>query len=141
MSEPSDPEEGDIYADAEVVVFRSTAVLDVTPVLKGRTLTITGAVHEVDFDRYDEDPAAEPVGHRPARRSARGPTGRHQDQREDAGHPPDGHPVRLHRQAHVPVYESIDPDEGRCLRRFATTGADGTFRLSITVKGGDHSYG
>ena len=109
---PNDPEEGDIYADAPVVVFRSTAVLDVKPVLKGTTLTITGAVHEVDFDRYDEDPAAELCGDRPAGRPARGPAGRHQDQREHPGHPPDGHQVRLHRQAHRPRLRVVDPDEG-----------------------------
>ena len=136
----NDPEEGDIYADAPVVVFRSTAVLDVTPVIDGTTLTITGAVHEVDFARYDEDPMAELSEIDPRGAPL---AGQRVDIRIDEN-------TQITRQTGtrydfiakrtIPVYESTA--RTRTLpARFSVTGPDGTFRLSITVKGGDHSYG
>ena len=109
---PSDPEEGDIYADAEVVVFRSTAVLDVDARPQGQDAHDHGLRARGRLRSLQRGSCGGPVGHRPAWRSARGPTGRHQDQREHPGHPPDRHPVRLHRQAHRPGVRVIDPDEG-----------------------------
>ncbi|MDQ1324094.1 MAG: hypothetical protein QG587_1430, partial [Chloroflexota bacterium] len=136
---PSDPEEGDIYADAEVVVFRSTAVLDVTPVLKGRTLTITGSVHAVDFDRYNEDPAASLWGIDP-----RGVplAGRRVDIRiseETQVTRQTGTRYDFIAKRTVPVYESSTRTKALPAQA-ATTGADGSFRLVVTVKGGDRSY-
>ena len=136
---PSDPEEGDIYADAEVVVFRSTAVLDVTPVLKGRTLTITGSVHAVDFDRYNEDPAADLSGIDPRGVAL---AGRRVDIRISEN-------TQVTRQTGtrydfiakrtVPVYESSTRTKV-LPGQVVTTGANGTFRLVLTVTGGDRSY-
>ena len=136
---PNDPEEGDIYADAPVVVFRSTAVLDVTPVVKGTTLTITGAVHAVDFARYDEDPAAElseidPRGAPLAGQRVNVRISEHTQVTRQTGTRYDFIAKRT-----IPVYESTTRTK-TLPAQVATTRADGTFRLVVTVSGGDRSY-
>jgi hypothetical protein len=136
---PNDPEEGDIYADAPVVVFRSTALLDIEPTLKGTTLTITGAVHAVDFDRYDEDPGAElwdidPRGAPLAgRRVEIGISEQTQVTRQT------GTRYDFIAKRTVPVYESSTRTKVLPVQ-VATTGANGTFRLAVTVREGDRSY-
>ena len=136
---PNDPEEGDIYADAPVVVFRSTALLDIEPTLKGTTLTITGAVHAVDFDRYDEDPGAElwdidPRGAPLAgRRVEIGISEQTQVTRQT------GTRYDFIAKRTVPVYESSTRTKV-LPAQVATTGANGTFRLVVSVRGGDRSY-
>ena len=136
---PNDPEEGDIYADAPVVVFRSTAVLDVKPILKGTTLTITGAVHEVEFDRYDEDPTVDlyeidPRGDPLAGRRVAIRISEQTQVTRQTGTRYDFIAKRT-----VPVYESSTRTKV-LPARVATTGLDGSFRLVVTVRGGDRSY-
>ena len=135
----NDPEEGDIYADAPVVVFRSTAVLDVTPVVKGTTLTITGAVHAVNFARYDEDPAVElseidPRGAPLVGRRVDVRISEHTQVIRQTGTRYDFIAKRT-----VPVYEASIKTK-TLPAQVANTGPDGTFRLVIKVKGGDRSY-
>ncbi len=136
---PNDPEEGDIYADAPVVVFRSTAVLDVKPVLKGTTLTITGAVHAVDFARYDEDPAADPweIDPRGTPLAGRRVEIRISEQTQVIRQTGTRYDFIAKRT--VPVYESSTRTKVLPAQA-ATTSANGTFRLVVTVRGGDRSY-
>ncbi len=136
----NDPEEGDIYADAPVVVFRSTAVLDVEAVLKGTSLTITGAVHDVDFARYDEDPGTElsEIDPRGAPLAGRRVDIRISEDTQVTRQTGTRYDFIAKRT--VPIYESTTRTKA-LPAQVATTGANGTFRLVVSVRGGDRSYG
>ena len=134
----NEPEEGDVSADLSVAVFRSTAILDSHPTLKGTTLTLAGDLHDVAFDRFDEpgmslwdvDPRGAP--------RAKGtisiavteviPVIRQSGTRYDF----------ITKQA-IPTY-TVTERKVSLGTRTAVTAADGSFRLTMTVTGGDRSY-
>ncbi|OGO53876.1 MAG: hypothetical protein A2V85_10000 [Chloroflexi bacterium RBG_16_72_14] len=134
----NEPEEGDVSADLPIMVFRSTAVLDAESTLTGRRLVVWGGVHDVVFDRYDVpgvdlwavDPRGDPrAGASVALRVTEViPIVRKTGTRYD-----------FIAKRTVPVYEVSERKVELGTRR-VTTGADGTFRMSMTVTGGDRWY-
>ncbi len=135
----NEPEEGEISASSPIAVFRSTAIMDVESAIAGTTMTVTGKVTGVDFGRlnrdattslWEIDPRGAPLA------------GRRVD-------------VRITEQTHVtkqtgskydfvakrvvPVYTTTTHTT-TLPARSATTAADGTFRLTVAVRGGDRSY-
>ena len=134
----NEPEEGDVSRDLQVVVFRSTAVVDASASVAGTTLTLTGAVHDVAFDRYDQ-PGADPWAVDPR------------------GAPRAGAKVSLQVVDVTPIVKqagtTYDFVTKRVVPRYtvterkvvlgtyvATTGADGRFARTLAVAGGDRSY-
>ena len=135
----NEPEEGDVSASAQVVVFRSAAIVDVAPSLAGRRLTISGAVHAAALDRYDADPAVDPwsIDPRGVALAGRSVTLRvvdHLDVTRQTGTRYDFLAKRV-----VPVYETTTRST-TLPERTVTTGADGTYRLVLAVAGGEHYY-
>ncbi len=132
------PEEADITGEAWVAVFRSTALLDADARLKGTTLTVTGAVHDVDFarmaaaDRFSD--GTDPRGDvRPGAKVSLDIT-EWISTRKQIGTAYDFITKRTE-----PVYEygRRSEDVGS---RSVTTDADGTFRTTFTVTGGKRDY-
>jgi hypothetical protein len=50
---PTLPEEANLSTQADVAVFAATAIVDASPTISGSSLVITGAVHDVDFSRFE----------------------------------------------------------------------------------------
>jgi hypothetical protein len=134
----SEPEEADISDETPVLVFGSTAYLDAESKVDGRKLTITGSVHSVAFDRYEQ---------RGADRGSVDPRGA---PRSGAGvqiHVTEIVPVATRTGTRydfitkevVPVYD-IEEREHDLGSRTVVTRSDGTFRLTRTVTGDDRSY-
>ena len=132
------PEEGEIEAWADVVVFRANGFVDVEGILSGTRLTVTGKVSSLALDRF-EVPGANlsEVNPRGAPRagatvtlgvteewSVRVQTGTHYD--------------FITKQV-VPTYE--DESRSRTITIPAVeSAADGTFRTQVSVRGGDRYY-
>lgn len=134
----NEPEEGDVSADLPIMVFRSTAVLDAESTLSGRRLVVRGAVHDVVFDRYDVpgvdlwtvDPRGDPRAGATVTLQVTEliPVVRQVGTRYD-----------FIAKRTVPVYEVSERKVDLGTRR-VTTGANGTYRISMDVRGGDRSY-
>ncbi len=137
---PNDPEEGDIYADAPVVVFRSTAVLDVTPVLEGTTLTITGAVHDGGLRPLRRGSDGRPVGDRSARRYRSRAGGSTSGSASRPRSPARRAPGTTSSPSAPSPCTSHRPGRRCCRRRSPRPARTAPSGWSVTVKGGDRSY-
>ncbi len=135
----NEPEEATISAEVPVAVFRSTAILDATPTLKGTTLTISGAVHDVAFGAFDEPAPSSlwDVDPRGAPRAGVNVT-LHVTELISVLHQT-GTQYDFIAKRSMPVYRVTERrvDLGT---RTVKTGTDGTFRVRRTVTGGDHRY-
>ena len=136
---PTLPEEARIGTWSDVAVFRATALVDASAALSGKRLDIGGKVSDVVLERFETVP--------PARLWEVDPRG--------AGRPAAAVEVRViqhtpvRRQAGTrynfitklvePVYDVTDRKDV-VAHQTVQTGTDGTFRLALTVAGGDRSY-
>ena len=136
---PTLPEEAEISTSSEVAVFRATALVDTSAALAGTRLSITGKVSDVVFERFETAP----------------PTALWEVDPRGAGRPDAAVQVKVVQHTPIrrqtgtrydfitkqvePVYDYTDKEEV-VSRQTVRTGVDGTFRLSITVRGGDRSY-
>lgn len=135
---PTLPEEAAVTAETWVAVFRSTALIEADARVESGALTLTGNVHDVDFasmadaamDRWDVDPAGAPRA---------GATVSLQIKESIPTRKQIGTAYDWITKTTSPVYE-YDQREVDLGTRTATTAADGTFRLTMPVGGGDHSY-
>jgi alpha-2-macroglobulin len=136
---PRLPEEAGIRGSTPVAVFRSTALLGAAAVRSGQRLDVTGTVNDVAFDRFVIEP---------------GSTGAEVD---PVGSPRPGAKVDLHvveiiqtrkevgtqydfiTKRTVPFYQ-YDERRVDLGDRTATTAADGSFHLAMTVPGGSDAY-
>jgi hypothetical protein len=114
-------------------------VVDTSAVLAGTRLSITGKVSNVVFERFETAP----------------PTALWEVDPRGAGRPDAAVQVKVVQHTPIrrqtgtrydfitkqvePVYDYTDKEEV-VSRQTVRTGVDGTFRLSITVRGGDRSY-
>jgi alpha-2-macroglobulin len=136
---PTLPEEADIGATSHVAVFRASAVVDAQAALAGTGLTVTGKVSDVAFDRFET--AAEgalwdvdPHGAGRANATAKVRIVQHTPVRTQTGTTYDFITKRV-----VPAYDYTE--QVSVIGTFTVrAAADGTFRLSRTVSGGNRSY-
>ena len=136
---PTLPEEAQIETSSDVAVFRATAVVDASAALAGTRLGITGKVSDVVFERFETAPPSElwdvdPRGAGRADAAMQVKVVQHTPIRRLTGTRYDFITKQVE-----PVYEYTDREEV-VSRQAVRTGADGTFRLAVTVKGGDRSY-
>jgi len=136
---PTLPEEAAISATSDVAVFRATALVDASAALAGTGVTITGKVSDVDFDRFETAPPTQlwDVDPRGAGRPGAAvlvKVVQHTPVRHQTGTRYDF----ILKQVE-PVYDTTDKVETVSLQS-VRTGADGSFGLSVSVKGGDRSY-
>ncbi|MCJ7711021.1 MAG: hypothetical protein MUQ32_09360, partial [Chloroflexi bacterium] len=136
---PTLPEEAEIATMGEVAVFGATAVIDADAVLSGTRLSITGKVSDVVFGRFETVPPSQlwevdPRGAGRPNAAVRVKVVQHTPVRRQTGTQYDF----ILKQV-LPVYESTERTEVVDTRT-VRTGADGTFRLSVTVSGGNRSY-
>ena len=136
---PTLPEEAQIETSSEVAVFRATAMVDASATLVGTRVNITGKVSDVVFERFETAPPSELWDVDP----------------RGAGRPDAAVQVKVVQSTPVrrltgtrydfitkqvePVYDYTSREEV-VSRQTVRTGADGAFRLAVTVKGGDRSY-
>lgn len=132
------PEEGEINATAGVVTFKAAGFVDAEASVSGTRLTITGKVSNLALDRFEVPGAnasdVNPRGTPLARArvvlllseewSVRVKTGTQYD--------------FITKQV-VPVYENQDRSRSLAVP-VVTTAADGTFRVLVTVRGGNRLY-
>ena len=135
----NEPEDGDVSASEQIAVFRSTAILDLAPRVSGTTLTIRGAVHAVDFTRFETDAgdalsAIDPRGGPLAGRRVNLTIVERTYVTRQVGTRYDFVAKRT-----VPVYRT-SVTKVTLPGRTATTASDGTYRLTLTVRGGNRSY-
>lgn len=140
---PVRPEEGEISGGADVIVFPSTAWLTNKAELDGTTLTVTGTLSKLDFGAmnaaYIEDdwswPEAESMTGAPiAGRTVSVQVIEQVPVRHQAGSYYDYVEKRV-----VARYE-YDIDEKTVGTYKASTKADGSFRLQVTVPSAVHNY-
>ncbi len=135
---PSRPEEADISGSTSVAVFRSTALLTTEARLQGRRLTVSGAVHDVDFagmeavdpGTWEADPTGDPRSGARVRLKVIEVT-----------------PVRrrigtsydfITKQS-APVY-AYEDRERTVATETAVTARNGTYRWTGEVRAGEHQY-
>ena len=120
------------------MTFRASAIVDADATVDGTGLTISGLVSDVALDRYEVPGvdlwAVEPRGAPRANPSMRIKVVQVTDVRRQTGTRYDFILKRV-----VPVYD-YDTKRATVLDDTITGGADGRFRLTTTVKGGDRSY-
>ncbi|MCJ7710050.1 MAG: hypothetical protein MUQ32_04385, partial [Chloroflexi bacterium] len=136
---PALPEEAEIATMSEVAVFRATAVVDTAAAVAGTRINVTGKVSDVAFDRYETAaPNAlwevDPRGGGRANAEVQIRIVQRTVVRRQTGTTYDF----ILKQV-SPVYGYTEREE-TVARRTVHTGADGTFRLSETVLGGNRSY-
>ncbi len=132
------PEEADIWSETWVAAFRSNALLGVDATLDGTTLTITGNVHDVDFAKVEATDAGDwgldPAGAPRANARVTLDITEQVTTRTQVGTAYD-----FVTKTTSPVYRYSQRNTSLGSRT-ATTGADGTFRVPMTVNGGDRTY-
>ena len=136
---PTLPEEAEIGTMSEVAVFRATALVDTSAALAGTRVSITGKVSDVVFERFETVPPSrlwdvDPRGAGRPNAAVLVNVAQHTPVRRQTGSQYDFITKQVE-----PVYEytnQVDIVSTRTVR----TGADGSFRLSLTVKGGNRSY-
>ena len=136
---PTLPEEAQISVTSDVAVFRATAVVDTSAAVAGTRLTITGKVSSVVFERFETvSPAAlwdvDPRGAGRPDAAVQVQITQHTPVRRQTGTRYDFITKQVE-----PIYDYTDKEEV-VSRQTVRTGVDGTFRLAVTVKGGNRSY-
>jgi hypothetical protein len=139
---PARPEEGEIFADADVLVFPSTVHLDADGSVLGRRLVVSGSVHAVDLARIERQLQAHPEGYQDV---------------DPNGRPVAGATVTAAIYELIPIRHIVgydyDPIAKRVVPRYdyearerylrtatITTRADGAFRLSVPIPNSGHEY-
>jgi alpha-2-macroglobulin len=136
---PTLPEEADISASTQLVVFRGSAIVDVSGVANGKHLTITGKVSDAVLARYD-DPAVKSLWEVDPRGAARaGATvvvrvTEHYATRHQTGTTYDWITKQV-----VPTYDYTSHQRTVATRRVITA-ADGSYRLELGVVRAGRSY-
>ncbi|HEY5435157.1 MAG TPA: Ig-like domain-containing protein [Candidatus Limnocylindrales bacterium] len=136
---PTLPEEAEISTSSDVAVFRATALVDTTAAVAGTQVTITGKVSDVAFERFETvSPArlweVDPRGAGRPNAAVQVQVVQHTPVRHQTGTRYDFITKQV-----VPLYEYTDQAD-TVSSQTVRTGADGTFRLVVTVKGGNRSY-
>ena len=136
---PTLPEEAAIGTTSDVAVFRATAIVDTDAALAGTTVSITGKVSDVVFERFETVPPStlwdvDPRGNGRPNAAVLVKVVQHTPIRRQTG----SHYDFITKQVE-PVYEYTDQVD-IVSTRTVQTGADGTFGLSVAVKGGNRSY-
>ncbi|MDP2349679.1 MAG: Ig-like domain-containing protein, partial [Chloroflexota bacterium] len=136
---PTLPEEAEIATTSYVAVFRATAIVDTSAALAGTRVSITGKVSDVVFERFETVPPSrlwdvDPRGAGRPDAAVLVNVVQHTPVRRQTGSQYDFNTKQVE-----PVYE-YDTRVDIVSTRTVRTGADGTFRLSLTVKGGNRSY-
>ena len=135
----NEPEEGDVSASAPILVFRSTAILDLESTLAGRTMTVTGKVTAVDFARLNADRTTSPWEVDPRGNPLAGETVTIELVERTYVTKQTGTRYDFIAKRVVPEYATTTHTTA-LPGRSATTAQDGTFRITVTVRGGDRSY-
>ncbi len=133
-----EPEEAEIAAEQPVMVFRSSALLDAELDLRGTRLVATGAVHAADLARYEQpgidlyevDPRGAPMAERRVTLAITEVT----PVRHKVGTRYDFIAKRV-----ITIW-NVSQRRKQLGRFNVVTEADGTFRLVVPVKAGEHSY-
>jgi hypothetical protein len=140
---PARPEEGDMSADASVVVFPSAVTLAATGSLTGRSLVVKGSEHEVDIARLERELTKDPQ--------------QGTWDLDPNGSPVVGAPVTAAVTELIPVRHLVGYDYDpiaklvapryeysttrKALRTMTLkTAAGGAFELTLTVPAADHDY-
>ena len=139
---PARPEEGEITADAAILVYPSSLNLAADGSLSGRRLSVTGSVHAIDFARLEKELSAgveryadvDPNGRPIARARVTAAITELIPVRHLVGYDYDSITKRV-----IPRYE-YDSRSKRLRTVTVTTGANGTFRLSALVPSAEHDY-
>ena len=136
---PTLPEEAAISTASDVAVFRATALVDTSAALAGTRVNITGKVSDVAFDRFETAPPTrlwdvDPRGAGRPNAAVLVKVVQHTPVRRQAGTRYDF----ILKQVE-PVYDDTDRVDTVSVTT-VRTGADGSFSLSVTVKGGSRSY-
>ena len=139
---PARPEEGDINADATILVFPSSVNLAADGSITGKRLVVTGSLHEVDFARLERELAG---------------TSSNYPDLDPNGQPVGGARVTATVAELIPVRHLVGYDYDSIAKRVvaryeydvrrkplrtlaATTQANASFRLSVRVPNADHGY-
>ena len=136
---PTLPEEAEISTMSNVAVFRATAIVDASAALAGTRVNITGKVSDVVFERFetvspDRLWEVDPRGAGRSDAAVKLRIVEHTPVRHKTGTRYDF--ITKQVEAVYTYSEQVDVVSTPTVR----TGPDGTFRLSVTVKGGDRSY-
>ena len=139
---PARPEEGEIQAEASVLVFPSAVTLSADGAVRGKRLVVTGSLHDVDFTRLERElsastdayPDVDPKGRAVAGAPVTVSVTELIPVRRLVGYDYDSIAKRV-----VPRYE-YDTRTGSTRSLEVTTGTDGSFRRSIRVPASDHDY-
>ena len=128
---PARPEEGEINADATVLVFPSAVTLAADGSITGKRLVVTGSLHEVDFARLERELAVRAANYPdvdPNGRPVAGARVTRDGHRAHPGPPPRRLRLRLDREAGRPALRVRHPTRsrsGRWRRRRRPTGPSG----------------
>ena len=135
----NEPEEGDVSASSPIAVFRSTAILDLESAIAGTTMTVNGKVTAVDFGRLNLDTSTSPWEIDPRGAPLAGERVQFRIVETTYVTKQTGTKYDFVAKRVVPVYTTTTHTT-TLPARSATTAADGAFRLTVTVRGGDRSY-
>jgi hypothetical protein len=136
---PDGPEEGQITASVDVLVFASTDYISASGTLRGAQLTVTGRVQQVDIARVDRERAADAWNGDPGGAAIAGRTVQVQIIRL--------HQVRTQVGTYYdsveklvrPIYE-YDLQRLPLATRSTTSGTDGSFSLALAVPSSSDTY-
>ncbi len=136
---PRLPEEAEIVGNTNVAVFRSGAVLDASGTVSGTQLIVTGRVSAVAFDRFEAAPVSDlwsvdPRGSGRSNVVVRLQITEHVAVQTQTGTSYDF----ILKQVH-PVYKVTESTRDLGTKE-VRTGADGSFRLALSVRGGADGY-